>query len=151
LENGKFKYNETKWPQSHATSKIKFVEPGNPPPTMPRNTDPDTGLTRMTTRSKNATTHPGTMAQDALRVRRKKEEVAKEKELKNAQKEAKKEKRRADEARKAEGKVYIARLKAKEAAAAADMEQEIPHKRPVTRGWFCDLPFISTWMTDGLW
>jgi anthranilate/para-aminobenzoate synthase component I len=94
------------------------------------------GLTRMTTRSKNATTHPGTMAQDALRVRRKKEDVAKEKELKNAEKEARKEKRMADEARNAQGKVCIAKLKAQEAAAAMDMEKEIPRKRPVTQGWF---------------
>jgi len=48
--------------------------------------DADTGLTHMTTRSKNATTHPGTMAQDVLRVYRKKEDIAIEKELKNTKK-----------------------------------------------------------------
>jgi len=102
----------------------------NQPPTMPHNMEPDTGLTRMTTRSKNATTHPGIIAQDALRVHRKKEEVEKEKELKNAQKAARRKKRVADEAREAAGRVYIARLKAEEAAAASDMEKEIPRKRP---------------------
>jgi hypothetical protein len=102
---------------------------------MPCNTE---HLTRMTTRAKNAITHPGTTARDALRVHRTKEEIAKEKELKNAQKEAKRKKRMADKAQKAQGKIYIARLKAEEAAAAAEMEKETPRKRPVTQGWFGD-------------
>jgi hypothetical protein len=84
----------------------------------------------MTTRSKNANIHPGIIAQDALRVRRKKEEVEKEKELKNAQKEEKREKRKADEVRKAKGERYIEQLRAEEAAAAADVENNIPRKRP---------------------
>jgi len=95
---------------------------------------PDTGLTCMMTRSKNATTHPGIMAQDALCVYRKKEDIDKEKELKNGQKEAKRKQRIADKLQQAAGKAYIARLKAEEAAAAADMEIEIPHKWPRANG-----------------
>jgi len=54
--------------------------------------------------------------------------------LKNGQKEAKRKQRIADELQQAAGKAYIARLKAEEAAAAADMEIEIPRKRPRANG-----------------
>lgn len=89
--------------------------------------DADTGLTCMTTRSKNVTTHPGTMAQDVLRVYRKKEDIAIEKESKNAKKEASRKKKEADEAQQAAGEEYIAQLKVREATA---VEKEIPRHRP---------------------
>jgi hypothetical protein len=90
-------------------------------------TDANTGLTRMTTRSKNATTHPGIMAQDVLRTHRKKEEVEKEKELKTAKKEANRKKKADDKARQVAGEAYIAGLKVKEATATEKME-EVPRK-----------------------
>src|SRR6266545_70214 len=69
------------------------------PASMPHVTsDTDAGLTHMTTRSKNATTHPGIMAQDALCVHWKKEEIEAEKEMKTAKKEAIKKKKVANEA-----------------------------------------------------
>ncbi len=97
--------------------------------------DTDTGIKRMTTWSKNATTHPGLMAQDALRVNQKKEDIDKERKLKNAQKEANRKKKAADEAQQAAGEDYIIQLKADEAA-AANVDKEFPRKRPVTKGQF---------------
>ena len=126
--------NNKNWlPQSHTTSNIlvSSLLNQNVPPTMPpANSNmaaADTGLTCMTTQSKNATTHPGTMAQDALCVYWKKEDIAIEKKLKNAKKEANRKKRKADEAQQAAGEEYIAQLKAREATA---IENEIPCHRP---------------------
>ena len=87
----------------------------------------DTGLTHMTTWSKNATTHPGTTSQDTLCVYRKKKDIAIEKESKNAKKEANRKKKEADGAQQAAGEEYIAQLKAREATA---MQNEIPCHQP---------------------
>jgi predicted RNA-binding protein len=83
--------------------------------------------TRMATRARNATAHPGTV--DARRVRRTKEEVAKEKELKNLQAEAKEQKKIANEARKASGEAHFRQLEKIEAAATANAEREFPRHR----------------------
>ena len=99
------------------------------PASMPHVTsDTDAGLTHMTTRSKNATTHPGIMAQDALCARWKKEEIEAEKEMKTAKKEAIKKKKVANEAQQAAGKAYIAQLEFGEATATAKAEKEIPRQ-----------------------
>jgi len=85
--------------------------------------DDTIGPTRMATQSKNATTHPGAILQDAQRVRRTKEEINQEKELKNAQMEANLKK-------KATGEAYIAQLKEIEAAASANADNEFPRQKP---------------------
>ena len=82
----------------------------------------------MTTRSKNANTHPGIMAQDALRVYHKKEDIEAEKELKNIKREATQRKKASDEAQQAAGKEYIEQLESEEATANAKMENEFPRK-----------------------
>jgi hypothetical protein len=96
---------------------------------MARNTvEPSTTPTRMTTRSKNATTHPGAILQDQ-RVRRTKEELEEEKESKNAQMAAKKQRKAEKAARKTRGEVYVARLEEYEDAAIANADSEFPRHR----------------------
>ncbi len=84
---------------------------------------------RIATRPKNANTHPGTMAQNALRVRRTKEEIQQEKELKKAKKEAKEIQKIADEAKKVAGEEYVAERELEEAAATANAGEDFPRKR----------------------
>lgn len=85
--------------------------------------------TRMVTRAKNATVHPGALLRDAQRSRRTREEIAEEKELKNLQTEAKQRKKFADKARKARGRASIQQLEKIEAAATANAEHEFPRHR----------------------
>ena len=94
---------------------------------MPRSNAPPeslaSGVTRMTTRSKNATAHPGAVLQNT-HSRRSKEEVEEEKRLTNIRKEAKLQKQIAADARKAKGELRIAQLEAIE-----DVEQDYPRRR----------------------
>jgi len=93
---------------------------------MTRNAaEPPTTPARMTTRSKNATTHPGAILQDQ-RIRRTKEEVDEEKGLKNAQMVAKEQRKAEKAARKARGEEYIARLEEFEDATIANADSEFP-------------------------
>lgn len=85
--------------------------------------------TRMKTRSKNATTHPGAILRDVHGVRRTKEEVADAKMLKNLQIEAKLKKKNADEARKASGEAHITYLEGIEAVVAANDKTTLPRHR----------------------
>jgi hypothetical protein len=84
------------------------------------------GPTRMTTRAKNAATHPGTILQGGRRTR---QEVAEEKALKNMKTEVKRQKKIADEARKVSGEARITLLEGINAAAAANAESEFPRHR----------------------
>ena len=84
---------------------------------------------RMVTRTKNATTHPGAILQDAQRARRPKEEIEREKELKLIAIGARIEKEAADKAMKAKGKKRIAELEAIEDAAIANADSEFPRHR----------------------
>ena len=93
--------------------------------------------TRMKTWSKNATTHPGAILQDAQRVQRTKEEIAEAKTLKNLQMEAKVQKQNADKARKASGEVRIASLEGIEAIAAANAESRFPRHRGLPKPNVC--------------
>ena len=82
----------------------------------------------MTTRASNATKRPGEAAKDALRVRRAPrapEVIQMEKDAKKARKDAK----AAAEALKATGEVYVERLDAEEAAAAAANKEKVPRER----------------------
>ena len=79
----------------------------------------------MTTRSKNATAHPGAVLQNP-HSRRSKKEVEEEKRLRNVRKEAKLQKQIAADARKAKGELRIAQL---EAIQDEDMEQDYPRRQ----------------------
>ncbi len=80
----------------------------------------------MRTRTTNSTAHPGTKAEETLRVHRPKEVIQKEKAEKRAKQEAKEENRLTNEARKKVGKKYLAQL---EAEVAAEAELEYPRQR----------------------
>jgi hypothetical protein len=85
--------------------------------------------TRMTTRAKNATAHPGAILQDTQRARRSKEEINQEKELKNIQKEAKAQKKAAIAAKKVRGEAYIAQLEDAEDATIANVDRAFPRHK----------------------
>jgi hypothetical protein len=113
----------------------------NQPPLMGRKKIQDEsdmiGPTRMATRSKNATTHPGAILQEAQRVRRTKEEIAEEKELKIMQEEAKRQKKIANNARKANGEAHLKRLEEVEGAGTANAESEFPRHRGLRQSDLC--------------
>jgi len=88
-----------------------------------------TSLPRMVTRPKNATTHPGAILQDAQRVRRTKEEIEEEKEVKREETRAKLKKMAAEKTRKANGEAYLAQLDAMEDAAIANAHSEFPRQK----------------------
>ncbi len=73
---------------------------------------------RIKTRPRNATVHPGKVVLEGGRSRRSKEEVQQDKELKQARKEAEERKKIQAETWREAGKVYIEQLEADEAAAA---------------------------------
>jgi hypothetical protein len=74
--------------QNHTKSHFASTVPSNQPFLMTRNEVKREPNSSGQTRSRNATTHPGAILQDAQHVRWPKEEIAKEKELKNIQMEA---------------------------------------------------------------
>lgn len=85
--------------------------------------------TRIATRSKNADTHPGAILQGTRRVRRTKDEINQEKDLKNIQTEAKEQKKVANAIKKARGQAYIAELEDAEDAAIANADNVFPRHR----------------------
>lgn len=84
----------------------------------------------MTTRAKNATTHPGAILQDAQCTQRLKDEIERDKAFKDSQREAKAQKKAMQAARKAKGEEHIARLRAVEDVAIANTENKFPHHKP---------------------
>jgi len=88
-----------------------------------------TSLPRMVTRPKNATTHPGAILQDAQRVRRSKDEIEEEKEVKRNELRAKLEKMATEKAKKAKGEAYLAQLDAVEDVAIANAHSEFPRQK----------------------
>lgn len=89
---------------------------------------------RMTTRSANATAHPGNIVLESGRPRRSKEEVLQEKKKKKAQKEAEERKNIQADAWREAGKAFVMQLEAEDAAAAAKAEKNLPRHRSVTQG-----------------
>lgn len=83
----------------------------------------------MTTRAKNATTHPGAVLQDAQRTARPKDEIERDKAFKDSQKEAKVQKKAMQAAKKAKGEGHIAKLRAAEDVAVANAESEFPRHK----------------------
>ena len=102
-------------------------------PTMSRNNVQlevdNTSLPRMVTRPKNATTHPGAILQDGQRVRRSKEEIEEEKEVKRDELRAKLQKMAAEKVKKAKGEAYLAQLDAVEDVAIANAHSEFPRQK----------------------
>lgn len=84
---------------------------------------------RMATRPKNATTHPGTAAEDALRVRRRGDPT--EKEERKKRKEAKRQETLTKEANETSGGELIARLEAE--LARAREQNQYPRQRVETK------------------
>jgi hypothetical protein len=80
--------------------------------------DSDTGPTRMTTRARNATTHPGNVLRESSRARRSKEEVQEEKERKAAKKKEKQRRLAEAKALGAAGNAFVAQREMDMAAAA---------------------------------
>src|ERR1700760_3766144 len=109
----------------------KFNQPHQQPTTRPTMEEQlNSGTTRMRTRAKNATAHPGIAAKDALRARRAPrdpEVIQKERDDKEARREAK----AAAEALKVAGERYVEQL---DRAATATNKDQMPRRRPVQKG-----------------
>ena len=84
---------------------------------------------RMTTRSKNASTHPGAILQDTQCLRQTKEEINQEKKLKSLQMEAKERKKAANASKKARGEAYIAQLEDAKDATIANADNAFPRHK----------------------
>jgi polyphosphate kinase 2 (PPK2 family) len=89
---------------------------------------------RMATRSANATAHPGNIVLESGRSRRNKEELRQEKEQKKARKEAEERKKIQADAWWEAGKAFVMQLEAKDAAAKAKAEKDLPRHRSPTQG-----------------
>jgi ribonucleotide reductase alpha subunit len=86
----------------------------------------------MQTRASNSNAHPGTKALEALRVRRSKEVIQKEKNEKQAKQDESEAKRITKEVRKEEGKKFVALLETKVAAEAAEDKSRYPRHQVET-------------------
>jgi hypothetical protein len=86
----------------------------------------------MQTRSSNAETHPGKKAEEALRVRRPKEVIQREKDEKKAKRDASEAKRIAKELHKEEGIEYVALLESKITAEVAKDKSQYPRHQADT-------------------
>jgi len=102
-------------------------------------TEPDVGLTRMTTRTKNATAHPGNIVLENFRVHRSKEEVQQEKQEKKEKKAAKERKMAEANALKAAGNAFVAQREEEEDTALANVEKEFPRRRTETQSVYSPL------------
>jgi hypothetical protein len=80
----------------------------------------------MTTRTRNATAHPGNIVLENFHVHRSKAEVNQEKQLKKEKKAAKEREMADADALKAAGKAFVAQHEEEEDAALADVEKEFP-------------------------
>jgi hypothetical protein len=93
----------------------------------------------MTTRTKNATAHPGNIVLENFRVHRSKAEVQQEKQLKK-EKKAAKEKEMADaDALKAAGNAFVAQREEEEDNALAKVEEVFPRRRSGTQSVYSPL------------
>jgi hypothetical protein len=88
---------------------------------------------RMKTRPRNATIHPGNIVLESGHSRHSKEEVQQEKDRKKAQKQAEERKKIQAEAWSEAGKAFVAQLEAEEAGAAAAAKKDILHRRSATQ------------------
>jgi len=95
----------------------------------PNNIELKPNTTRMATRERNATVHPGALLKDAQRVRRTKEEIEQEKELKRIRAEAKAQKKTTSDDKKARGEARIAQLQEIEDASIANANSEFPRQK----------------------
>ena len=93
---------------------------------------PEMSSYRMQTRASNSTTHPGKRAADALRVRRPREVVQREKDEKRAKQDKNEAMEVLKEVRREAGKHYIAALEAKVAAEAVENESRYPRHQVET-------------------
>lgn len=100
---------------------------------MPR--EPNTKSTRMATRTRNATVHPGHVVMESTRARRSKEEIQQEKESKQAAKEAKEKKKIEKEARIAAAQVFIAQCEQEQKTTIDNATKEFP--RHQTARMYC--------------
>jgi hypothetical protein len=95
----------------------------------PNNIELEPNTTRMATRERNATVHPGVVLKNAQRVRRTKEEIEREKELKRIRAEAKAQKKATSDDKKARGEARIAQLQEIEDASIANANSEFPRRK----------------------
>jgi hypothetical protein len=102
-------------------------------------TELDIGLTRMTTRTKNAKAHPGNVVLENSRVRRSKAEVQQEKQSKKEKKAAKEREMAEADALKAAGKAFVAQREEEEDAALANAEKDFPRRRAGAQSMYSPL------------
>jgi hypothetical protein len=100
---------------------------------QPMESDSNAGPTRMSTRARNATAHPGNVLRGS-RVHRNKEEIEEEKKKKKVKKEGKEKRMAEARALKAAGNAFVAQRDMEDIAATAEMEKNFPRHRNATRG-----------------
>lgn len=118
-------------------------------PTMPppRNTTSNPASDRLRTRSGNANVHPGTAAQDALRVnapRRDPAIIKKERDAVNERKSSKAQKKEEREARDAATKSIADDFRAQQASEQANDEAEMPRKTSKGKLSISNIPSLTS-------